>query len=287
MPAKYLQKQPLLPLAVILSLLVAVCPSTNASSTIPCPLADGFDFPVGKPDAHGYYKARGFWPNGHLGEDWNGRGGGNTDLGDPVYAIADGVVVLSRDVRIGWGNVVIIRHAYRDKSGKIILLDSLYGHLDRRAVNLHDIVKRGQKVGTIGTAHGKYYAHLHFEIRKNLKIGMNRSKFGKTYANYHSPTPFIRSNRKLDPGRRRYPIPLRTFAPYGKSLAEANIAPPEKSVVPLSDKSKRRDRRKKLKPELEEALRKVDEAGVSDEDIESFWKRLRTKLKKGEEKKSS
>ena len=31
------------------------------------PLADGFDYPVGKPDAAGYYVYRGFTPGGHLG----------------------------------------------------------------------------------------------------------------------------------------------------------------------------------------------------------------------------
>ena len=40
-------------------------------------LADGFDFPVGKPHADGYYRARGFRSGGHMGEDWDGvRGGG-------------------------------------------------------------------------------------------------------------------------------------------------------------------------------------------------------------------
>src|SRR5213596_4270105 len=45
-------------------------------------LADGFDFPLGIPDAQGYYKARGFRSNGHIGEDWDGIRGGDTDLGD-------------------------------------------------------------------------------------------------------------------------------------------------------------------------------------------------------------
>lgn len=29
----------------------------------------GFDFPVGKPDTEGFYKSRGYWPNGHLSEE--------------------------------------------------------------------------------------------------------------------------------------------------------------------------------------------------------------------------
>src|SRR5439155_19853682 len=57
-------------------------------------LADGFDFPVGKPEAEGYYKARGFRSGGHMGEDWDGIRGGDTDLNDPIYCIGAGVVVF-------------------------------------------------------------------------------------------------------------------------------------------------------------------------------------------------
>ncbi len=71
-----------------------------AVDTIRCPLADGFDFPVGKPEGTGYYKARGFYPNGHLGEDWNGRGGGDSDLGDPIYSMGTGVVVSIRRMSV-------------------------------------------------------------------------------------------------------------------------------------------------------------------------------------------
>ncbi|MBT3222375.1 MAG: hypothetical protein HN348_25150 [Proteobacteria bacterium] len=60
---------------------------------------DGFDFPVGPPNASGYYDAHSYGGrNYHLGEDWNGVGGGNTDLGDSVHAVADGMVVAAEDV---------------------------------------------------------------------------------------------------------------------------------------------------------------------------------------------
>ena len=88
-------------------------------------LADGFDFPVGKPDHFGYYKARGFRPNGHLGEDWNGLGGSNSDLGHPVYSIAHGVVVYAENYGSNWGNVVVVRHAYRHDDGLVYFVDSL------------------------------------------------------------------------------------------------------------------------------------------------------------------
>ncbi|MCB1091937.1 MAG: peptidoglycan DD-metalloendopeptidase family protein, partial [Verrucomicrobiae bacterium] len=115
--------------AVLFAALNGEWSSVHAESTVSYLVADGFDYPVGKPNAAGYRKARGFYPNGHLGEDWNGDGGGNTDRGDPIYAIGHGVVVYSDDFKMGWGNVVIIRHAYREKNGQIAYIDSLYGHL--------------------------------------------------------------------------------------------------------------------------------------------------------------
>jgi len=59
-------------------------------------LADAFDYPVGKPDAKQYYNAQPFGKNYHLGDDWNGKGGGNTDLGDPgitlIYILKSGKI---------------------------------------------------------------------------------------------------------------------------------------------------------------------------------------------------
>lgn len=96
----------------------------QSGSTIRVRLADGFDFPVGKPEATGYHKARGYWPNGHLGEDWNGNGGGDTDLGAPIYSMGRGVVIFSQNIGVGWGNCVLVRHVFRELDGRIAMVDS-------------------------------------------------------------------------------------------------------------------------------------------------------------------
>ena len=173
-------------------------------------IADGFDFPVGKPEAEGYYKARGFRAGGHVGEDWDGVRGGDTDLNDPIYCIGDGIVVFARDVHLGWGNVIIVRHAYRD-GGTVKYIDALYGHLNTMLVGRGQRVSRGQQIATMGTAHGQYDAHLHFEIRKNLEIGMSRSKFEKNFSNYYDPSQFIASHRHLSGGGANYKVAMNTF----------------------------------------------------------------------------
>lgn len=203
----------------VLGLIVGLVLSTGLASakTVRIPIADGFDFPVGKPDAAGYYKARGLRLRSptHFGEDWNGRGGGNTDLGDPVYSTANGIVVWAYDLRGGWGRVAIIRHAYRDpKTGQVRYCDSLYGHLRQMTVKVGQQVKRGQQVGTIGSNRGMYAAHLHFEIRHNLSIGMQRSSVTSNYTNWADPTQFINKYRRLNREWGKQAVPIGTFKEY-------------------------------------------------------------------------
>ena len=279
------------PLFAVLALLWPAL--ARAGYSIKAPLADGFDQAVGKPDARGYYIYRGFWPNGHLGEDWNGNGGGDTDLGDPVYAIADGVVVFSDDYKRRWGNVVIIRHAYREKNGSTVYVDSLYGHLDKRQVRMYQVVKRGQQIGTIGNCYGVYAAHLHLEIRKNLKIGMNRSAFAKDYSNYHSPKAFIAQHRSLSGRGETVSIPVDSFGAtnpdepreggtelpptVAKNAPKVNI-PTRMSPKANPEEDRRKDLNEQLRLLAEENKRKAE--SMKDEDMDGFWSKLKNKLGK-------
>jgi|MDTC01.1.fsa_nt_gb hypothetical protein len=251
-------------------------PQVVARDAIRQVLADGFDMPVGKPNAKGYYVFRGYIPNGHLGEDWNGVGGGDTDMGDPIYSVAHGVVVFSDDVRKGWGNCIIVRHAYRDENGKIKYVDSQYGHLLKRYVKLHDRVKRGQQIGTMGSNRGIYAAHLHFEMRKELRLGMNRSAWPKDNSCYYHPRNFIKARRRLRSSNKMYPIPVNTF--YGQG--ELGTDPRLKNLqIPLTNNYLKPLEKKKPK-EKNSILRNIlsDLRSKKTKDSEAL-NRMREKLK--------
>ena len=181
------------------------------------PLADGFDFPVGKPNGDGYYRSRGLrlkTPR-HMGEDWNGVGGGNSDLNDPVYTIGNGLVTYAADARGRWGKVVIVRHAWREpKSGKVYCCQSLYAHLNRIDVQLGQLVKRGDQVGTIGTNRGMFPAHLHAELHYNVLANCGQQGIPKTPKNYGDLTAFIRKYRTLRPESKEVRLPIGCFLPY-------------------------------------------------------------------------
>jgi murein DD-endopeptidase MepM/ murein hydrolase activator NlpD len=175
--------------------------STSAAAAAP-PACGGFAMPVGPPDGTGYYNAQPFGTNDHLGDDWNGTCGGDSDLNDPVFAIADGVVTEARDHGGGWGNVVRVAHACGDGPGQEV--ESLYAHLGLIDVAVGQRVRRGQRVGTIGNAGGRYVAHLHLELRaaRGLPLG---GGYGADRTGYLDPTAFIARHHALSPESRRTP----------------------------------------------------------------------------------
>lgn len=175
------------------------------------PLADGFDPPVGARDgaawaefrrdtelADDYYfqnVIKGAW---HPGEDWN-RGYGNQDEGEPIHAIAHGLVTAARSGRGTWGNIVLVEHHLPDGSR----VWSQYAHLLEVLVNEGQVVARGQQVGTLGRGNpppkSPWTAHLHFEIRHTDLPFDNWSPTVRdkeqVLANYAAPKDFIDRHR--------------------------------------------------------------------------------------------
>ncbi len=157
------------------------------------PTATRFDFPIGSEHGALTYNAQPFTENRHLGDDLNGIGGENSDLGDPVFAVADGRVLTAGYGGPGWGNVIIMLHAY-DENGARKYVESFYGHLQTIGVASHQDIRRGQQIATVGNADGKYWAHLHFEMREFLTpfVGGGYREDTRGWIN---PSQFIQQHR--------------------------------------------------------------------------------------------
>ena len=78
--------------------------------------------------------------------------------GTAVLAPADGVVIKVERQR-GFGNLIQIRHAFG--------YESIYAHLHRFRVKVGDSVRRGDRIGDIGSTGRSTGPHLHYEIHKD------------------------------------------------------------------------------------------------------------------------
>jgi murein DD-endopeptidase MepM/ murein hydrolase activator NlpD len=187
---------------------------------VPVAPADGFDFPFGDADGKSSYtdKDTGKTHNGwyiatkfgekyslgiHPGEDWNGNGGGNTDLGQTVFAVANGRVVFAEQCGQPWGNVVVIEHVFYENHQQR-RIRSLYAHLQTMKVKHGEAVKRRQQIATIGQDPQKTFgAHLHLELRWDESLAPTYwpSSNGKDLRwvreHYAEPSGFIAAHRRL------------------------------------------------------------------------------------------
>ena len=89
------------------------------------------------------------------------------DVGDPVLAVADGVVSYS-GVRSGYGNVVEIDHG----NGYV----TRYAHNSRLERNVGDLVRAGQEIAKAGSTGRSTGAHVHFEVWQDGVV-VNPRKF--------------------------------------------------------------------------------------------------------------
>lgn len=85
----------------------------------------------------------------HAGMDFT------ANIGTPVYATADGTVVLS-DWKQGYGKCIIIDHGYG--------YQTLYAHLNEYKVRAGQKVIRGEFIGEVGNTGKSTGPHLHYEV---------------------------------------------------------------------------------------------------------------------------
>jgi murein DD-endopeptidase MepM/ murein hydrolase activator NlpD len=110
--------------------------------------------------------------------------------GTPVYAAFDGRVRVS-EYHSGYGNLIILRH----ENG----LETFYGHLSKREVEVGDWVHAGDQIGLGGSTGRSTGPHLHFETRykgfafdpewiADYETGKLRSSVFVLHRSYLSPT---------------------------------------------------------------------------------------------------
>lgn len=92
----------------------------------------------------------------------------DSKLNQNVMASSDGKVIYSGNEIPGYGNLVLIKHS----SNWI----TAYAHLNKVLIEKGEKVKKGEKIGLVGTTGNVSKPQLHFEIRKG-KNAVNPLKY--------------------------------------------------------------------------------------------------------------
>lgn len=96
------------------------------------------------------------WGKKHAGMDMDVAGADTA----PVVAAASGIVIRSY-LSSSYGNCIIIRHNINGTQ-----YETLYAHLNNRAVSEGQTVQKGQYIGMMGNTGNSTATHLHFEIHQ-------------------------------------------------------------------------------------------------------------------------
>jgi len=109
-------------------------------------IASGYGYRI-----HPVHKVRKF----HRGIDFTAPNG------TEVFATGDGKIVKASRSNRGYGNKIVIDHGYG--------YQSLYAHLSVIDVKKGQVVKRGEKIGSVGSSGLSTAPHLHYEVHHEDK----------------------------------------------------------------------------------------------------------------------
>ena len=126
----------------------------------------------------------------HEGDDLNLNGGGNIDLGQPLYAVSDGEItsVHTHTTSPTFGNHIHLKFSIDGKD-----YWAHYAHCQDIYVTEGQKVKKGDKVATVGNS-GTVYAHCHFAI-KNQPTGIDGiAKTKEDLKKWESPIAFVKAH---------------------------------------------------------------------------------------------
>jgi len=79
--------------------------------------------------------------------------------GTPIYATANGTIIVSGNKGNGYGNHVVINHGYG--------YETLYGHMVKVKLSPGQKVSRGEVIGWVGSTGKSTGPHCHYEVHKN------------------------------------------------------------------------------------------------------------------------
>jgi murein DD-endopeptidase MepM/ murein hydrolase activator NlpD len=144
-----------------------------------------------------YYHPKEGVINSEFGWRWSKMHNGvdvELNVGDAIYAAFDGVVRMAKMDPYGYGLYVVIRH-YNG-------LETLYGHLNERTVEVNQPVRAGDVIGFGGNSGRSTGPHLHFEVRykgrpmdpqklinfETAELKMDTLTLDKSYFHYSTTT---------------------------------------------------------------------------------------------------
>lgn len=130
----------------------------------------------------------------HEANDINLNGGGNIDLGQSLFAVADGEIT---SVHQHTGSPTFGKHLHLkfNIDGKDYWAH--YAHCDTILVTEGTKVKKGDKIATCGNS-GTTFAHLHFAI-KNQPTGVDGlAKTSEDLKKWENPIEFIKKHYVLE-----------------------------------------------------------------------------------------